>query len=91
MTPACSALLALVGSRGRRFMLWRTWRRGTLEQRLLAVACTGALLGFAVHNMVDAGNIWKAPAIALAVVGAIIARNYLEACRRPRYRPFVSA
>jgi putative inorganic carbon (HCO3(-)) transporter len=60
------------------FALWRTWRTGTLEQRLLAVGCGGALLGFAAHNLVDAGNIWKAPAIALAAVGAIMARNYRE-------------
>ncbi len=61
------------------YMLWRTWRRGSLEQRLLAVASAGALLGFSTHNMVDAGNIWKAPGFALAFVGAIIARNYMEA------------
>jgi len=61
------------------FMLFRTWRTGALEQRLLAVACGGALIGFSLHNQLDAGNIWKAPAIALAVVGAIIARNYTEA------------
>lgn len=60
-------------------MLWRTWRVGSLEQRLLAVASAGALIGFSTHNMVDAGNIWKAPGIALAFVGAIIARNYMEA------------
>ncbi|HYM14265.1 MAG TPA: O-antigen ligase family protein [Dehalococcoidia bacterium] len=61
------------------FALYRTWSRGTLEQRLLAIACAGGLLAFTVHNQVDAGNIWKAPAIALAFVAAIIARNYTEA------------
>ncbi len=61
------------------YVLWRTWRAGSLEQRLLAVACAGALIGFSTHNQVDAGNIWKAPGIALAFVGAIIVRNYLEA------------
>lgn len=61
------------------FVLYRTWRGGSLEERLLAVACGGALLGFSAHNQLDAGNIWKAPAIALAVVAAIIARNYREA------------
>jgi tetratricopeptide (TPR) repeat protein len=60
------------------FALYRTWRTGTLPQRLLAVASAGALLGFAAHNQVDAGNIWKAPAFGLAAVGAIIARNYAE-------------
>ena len=59
-------------------MLWRTWRAGTLEQRLLAVACAAALVGFSLHNQLDAGNIWKAPGVALAVVGAIIARNFSE-------------
>src|SRR5262249_41064454 len=61
------------------YTLWRTWRAGSLEQRMLAVACGGALLGFSIHNQVDAGNIWKAPAIALAVVAAIMARNHGEA------------
>ncbi len=61
------------------FVLVRTWTRGSLEQRLLAVACAGALIGFSLHNQLDAGNIWKAPAIGLAVVGAIMARNYREA------------
>lgn len=60
------------------YMLLRTWREGDLEQRLLAVACAGGLIGFSVHNLVDAGNTWKAPLIALALVGAISARNYRE-------------
>ncbi|MHB8376799.1 MAG: O-antigen ligase family protein [Dehalococcoidia bacterium] len=71
-----AALVALVAATG--YVLYRTWREGALEQRLLAVACAAALIGYGIHNIVDAGNIWKAPAIALAVVGAIIARNYLE-------------
>src|SRR6185295_19009447 len=45
---------------------------------VLAAASAGALLGFSMHNQLDAENIWKAPAFALAVVGAIIARNYRE-------------
>jgi O-antigen ligase/predicted Zn-dependent protease len=61
------------------FALYRTWARGDIEQRLLAVACGGALLGFSLHNQLDAGNIWKGPAVALAFVGAIMARNYVEA------------
>lgn len=69
------------------FMLWRTWRNGTLEQRLVAVACAAALIGFSVHNQVDAGNIWKAPGIALAFVGAIIARNFMELPSRARAIP----
>jgi O-antigen ligase/tetratricopeptide (TPR) repeat protein len=65
------------------YVLWRTWREGSLEQRLLAVACGGALIGFSTHNQVDAGNIWKAPGIALAFVGAIIVRNYAESIGAP--------
>ena len=60
------------------YMLARAWRRGDAEQRLVAVACAAALAGFSVHNIVDAGNIWKATAIALAVVAAIIVRTYRE-------------
>lgn len=71
-----AALLVLAAATT--FVLYRAWSRGTLEQRLVAVASAGALLGFAVHNQVDAGNIWKATAIGLAFVGAIIARNYAE-------------
>jgi O-antigen ligase len=71
-----AALAALVAAAA--YMLWRTWREGEVEQRLLAVASTGALIGYAVHNTVDAGNIWKATGIALAILGAIIARNYAE-------------
>ena len=60
------------------FVLLKIWREGDLQQRLVAVAAGGALLGFCLHNMLDAGNIWKAPPIALALVGAIIARTYRE-------------
>jgi tetratricopeptide (TPR) repeat protein len=60
------------------FALLKIWREGDLQQRLVAVACGGALLGFSAHNMLDAGNIWKAPPIALALVAAIIARTYRE-------------
>jgi len=65
------------------YMLLRTWRAGTLEQRLVAVAAGGALLGFSVHNQLDAGNIWKTPVVALAVVGAIIVRNDRERASQP--------
>lgn len=68
-------------------MLWRTWRNGALEQRLVAVTCAAALIGFAIHNQVDAGNIWKAPGVALAFVGAIIARNFLELPESARRLP----
>lgn len=74
-----AGLLALLGvGLAVAYMLVRTWREGSLDQRTLAVACAGALIGFSVHNQLDAGNIWKAPAIALALVGAIIVRNYRE-------------
>jgi O-antigen ligase/tetratricopeptide (TPR) repeat protein len=69
------------------FMLFRVWRAGTLEQRLTAVACAGALLGFSLHNQLDAGNIWKAPGVALAFVGAILARSYLELPAEARRMP----
>jgi tetratricopeptide (TPR) repeat protein/O-antigen ligase len=65
------------------YMLARTWREGSLEQRTLAVACAGALIGFAVHQQLDAGNMWKAPAIALAFLGAIMVRTYRERPARP--------
>lgn len=72
-------LLALAGlALATLFTLLKTWREGDLRQRLTAVACGGALLGFSVHNLLDAGNIWKAPPIALALIGAIMARNYRE-------------
>ena len=60
------------------FMLLKIWREGSLEQRFVAVTIAGALLGFSLHNQLDAGNIGKAPAIALAVVGAILVRAYRE-------------
>ena len=45
---------------------------------MLAIACAGGLIGFCVHNQLDAGNIWKAPPVTLAAIGAIIVRNYRE-------------
>jgi O-antigen ligase len=81
-------ILALAGvAVAAAWILWRTWRDGALEHRLGAVACAAALIGFAVHNQVDAGNIWKAPGIALAFVGAIIARVYVESHRRAAGSP----
>jgi predicted Zn-dependent protease len=83
-------LLALAGvAAALVYVLARTWREGGLEQRLIAVAAGGALTGFALHNMLDAGNPWKASAIALALIGAIVARAYgerehaLSAAERP--------
>jgi len=61
------------------WLLWRSYRNGSPTQRLLAVACGGALTGFAVHNLADAANYWKAPMIALAAVLAIAVRNYRDA------------
>jgi tetratricopeptide (TPR) repeat protein/O-antigen ligase len=74
--PGVAALLALAGVVG--WMLWRTARSGTFSQRLLAVACGGALVGFLVHGLADAPNMWKAPLVALAAVGAIIVGIYRE-------------
>ncbi|MBI5287496.1 MAG: O-antigen ligase family protein [Chloroflexi bacterium] len=74
-----AALVAIAAALA--YMLWRTWREGSLEARLVAVACAGALAGFAAHQQLDAGNIWKAPAFALAFVGAVIARSYAESVR----------
>lgn len=72
-------LLALAGlALATIYTLFRTWREGALEQRLIAVACAGGLIGFSLHNQVDAGNLWKSPPIALALIGAIIVRNYRE-------------
>jgi O-antigen ligase/Tfp pilus assembly protein PilF len=68
---ALAVLLATLG-----WMLWQTYRRGSAEQRLLAVACAGALGGFAVHNLADAANIWKAALIGVAAVTAIAVKNY---------------
>jgi O-antigen ligase/tetratricopeptide (TPR) repeat protein len=74
--PGIAALLALAAVAG--WMLWRTVRDGTQWQRLLAVTTSGALAGFLVHGMVDAPNIWKAPLVMLAAVGAVLVRNYRE-------------
>jgi tetratricopeptide (TPR) repeat protein/O-antigen ligase len=74
--PGLAALLVLAGVLG--WMLWRIVRGGTLSQRLLAVACGGALAGFLAHGLVDAPNIWKAPLVALAAVGAVVVRLYHE-------------
>ncbi|MGA2285374.1 MAG: O-antigen ligase family protein [Dehalococcoidia bacterium] len=68
---ALAALLATLG-----WMLWQSYRRGSVEQRLLAVTCAAALTGFAVHNLVDAANMWKAALAAIAAVTAIIVKNY---------------
>lgn len=58
------------------WVIWQSYRRGNTEQRLLAVACAGALAGFAVHNLADAANIWKAALIGVAAVTAIAVKNY---------------
>jgi O-antigen ligase/Flp pilus assembly protein TadD len=60
------------------WLLWRSYRSGSTAQRLLVIACGGGLAGFAVHNLADAANYWKAPMIALAAVLAIAVRNYQD-------------
>ncbi len=72
-----AALAVLVGAV--LWLLWRSYRRGSTAQRLLAIACGGALIGFAIHNLADAANYWKAPLIAVAAVLAIAVRNYQDA------------
>jgi tetratricopeptide (TPR) repeat protein/O-antigen ligase len=74
--PGLGALLAIGGVLG--WMLWRTVQGSNLSQRLTAVACGGALVGFLAHGLVDAPNTWKAPLIALAAVGAVIVGTYRE-------------
>ena len=69
-----AALAVLLGTLG--WLLWQSYRRGNVEQRLLAIACAGALIGFAVHNVADAANIWKTALVALAAVTAITVKNY---------------
>ncbi len=72
-----AALAVLVGAVV--WLLWRSYRSGSTRQRLLVAACGGALAGFAVHNLADAANYWKAPLIAVAAVLAIAVRNYQDA------------
>ena len=85
---ALAVLLATLG-----WMLWQSYRRGGMEQRLLAVACSGALIGFAAHNLADAANIWKAALVAVAAVTAIVVRNYrsLAGEERPATDPTTAA
>lgn len=71
---AAAALLAAAMA----WTLWETYRRGSPEQRLAVIACGAALGGFAVHNLADAANLWKAPLFALAAVAAILVRTYRE-------------
>jgi tetratricopeptide (TPR) repeat protein len=72
------AVLA-VGGAAFGWVVWRGYRSGNLEQKLVAVACAGGLVGFLVHNMGDAANVWKAPLAVLAVVAAIAVKNQQEA------------
>ncbi len=55
------------------------WRRDGPGDRLAAVVFAAALAGFAVHNVVDAANIWKAPLIALGGVAALAVRQLRDA------------
>jgi tetratricopeptide (TPR) repeat protein len=80
---ALAVLLATLG-----WLLWQTYRRGNVEQRLLAIACAGALTGFSVHNFADAANMWKTALVALAAVTAIAVKNYRSlAPRSPSHPP----
>lgn len=51
------------------------WRRDGPGDRLGAVVFGAALAGFAIHNIADAANIWKAPLIALGGVAALAVRQ----------------
>jgi tetratricopeptide (TPR) repeat protein len=61
------------------WIVWRAYREGGVEEKLVAAACAGALGGFLVHNIADAANLWKAPLAALAVVAAIAVRDHQSA------------
>lgn len=62
------------------------WRRDGSEDRLVAALFGASLAAFAVHNLVDAANIWKAPLIALAGCAAVAVRQ-LRVGERSRPRP----
>jgi len=83
------AALALLGLTVA-WLLWRTYRAGDEGQRLLAVASIGALLGFGVHNLADAANMWKAALVALAAVLALVVKNYrsVDSRRSPSGPPW---
>jgi len=70
------------------WMLWWNYRKGDADQRFLAIACAGALTGFAVHNLADAANIWKAALVGVAAVTAIAVKNYRSLPGEPVYRPW---
>jgi O-antigen ligase/tetratricopeptide (TPR) repeat protein len=70
--------------------LWRGYRRGSLQQRLLLVACGASIAGFLVHGLADAPNASKTVLVPLAVVLALMVRavpakapDGLEAGRNP--------
>jgi len=72
--PGILAMLALAGLLG--LMLWRVVQRESLDQQLTAVAVAGAVVGFSIHNLVDAANIWRSALVAMAAVGAIAVKLY---------------
>ena len=61
------------------WLVWRAYRGEGREEKLVAAACAGALVGFLVHNIADAANLWKAPLAVVAVVAAIAVRNHQAA------------
>jgi tetratricopeptide (TPR) repeat protein len=70
--------------------LWRGYRRGSPQQRLLLVACGASVAGFLVHGLADAPNASKTVLAPLAVVLALMVRavpatapDGLEAGRNP--------
>lgn len=70
-----------IGGGALAWVMWRGYRDGGLEEKLVAATCAGAVGGFLVHNIGDAANPWKAPLAVFAVVAAIAVRNRQEVSR----------
>jgi O-antigen ligase len=72
------ALAAVLIAVAAAMVLRGTLLTGDRTTRWTAAACTGALVGFAIHNLADSANPWKSSLAALAVVLAITLRNQRE-------------
>lgn len=69
--PGVAAMLLLGGATA--WLLLRSLRRASPESRLSLLACAGAVVAFGTHNLFDAANLWKAPLVTIAAVGAVAA------------------
>jgi O-antigen ligase len=69
------AALAILGG-ALVWLLWESYGSGSRPEKLIVIGCAGALVGFAVHNLADAANVWKTPLVALAAVLAIAVQNH---------------